>query len=177
MADLSDDEQIVPVPPPWKLKATVYMLSFWSSKGSVTRGKDSGKGEREHGPSTIAYSPLEAKSPFADPAASGEHLGGLSQIQILRYTESPVGTYDELIICPGSFAYEKDDGKGKGKRMKSLRITRIYVSRKKTCWNGRSSEFALMSSFFFVTCVDIRQIGISQNTLRASNGMNHRMER
>lgn len=60
----------------------------------------------------IAYSPLEAKSPFADATASGEHLGGLSQIQIIRYTESPIGPYDELIACPRFFAYEKNDDEG-----------------------------------------------------------------
>lgn len=89
----------------------------------------------------IAYSPLEAKSPFADPAASGEHLGGLSQIQIIRYTDSPVGPYDELIVCPGFFAYEKDNDKGESKRMKNARVTRVYVSQKSTCWNGRISEY------------------------------------
>lgn len=92
----------------------------------------------------IAYSPLEAKSPFADPAASGEHLGGLSQIQIIRYTDSPVGPYDELIVCPGFFAYEKDNDKGESKRMKNARVTRVYVSQKSTCWNGRTSEFTFI---------------------------------
>ncbi|KAI0187055.1 hypothetical protein EV127DRAFT_513931 [Xylaria flabelliformis] len=138
MDETNNDEPIVPVPPPWKLKGTVYMLSFWSGKASAA-GREGSDKARQDGLPTIAYSPLEAKSSFADPAASGEHLGGLSQIQIIRYTESPVGPYDELIICPGNFAYEKNDEEGKRKKMKDLRITRIYVSQKYTCWNGRAN--------------------------------------
>ncbi|TGJ78426.1 hypothetical protein E0Z10_g10336 [Xylaria hypoxylon] len=87
MEGISDDEPIVPVPPPWKLKGTVYMLSFWNSKASTAEGKGSDKTQQEDGLPAIAYSPLEAESSFADPAASGEHLGGLSQIQIIRYAE------------------------------------------------------------------------------------------
>ncbi|KAI0007810.1 hypothetical protein F4779DRAFT_590284 [Xylariaceae sp. FL0662B] len=107
------------------------MLSFWTSKASAA--------EVKAGLPSIAYSPPEAESPFADPAASGEHFGGLSQFQIIRYTESPVGPYDELIVCLGFFAYEKGGTEGKREKMKNLRITRIYVSQKSTCWNGRKN--------------------------------------
>ncbi|KAK5630611.1 hypothetical protein RRF57_006326 [Xylaria bambusicola] len=131
---MESNEPIVPVPAPWKLKGTVYFLSFWTNKAS------SAKGKRNDGLPTIAYSPLEAASPFANPAISGEHLGGLSQIQIIRYTDSPVGPYDELIVCPGYFEYEKDVSKGRTKKTKNARITRIYVSQKYTCWNGRTSK-------------------------------------
>ncbi|KAI1172023.1 hypothetical protein F4777DRAFT_23097 [Nemania sp. FL0916] len=139
MEEANNDAPIVPVPPPWKLKGTIYVLTFWASKVSAAKGKGSGKHQRQHGLPTIAYSPLEASSSFADPAASGEYLGGLSQIQIIRYTEGPVGPYDELIICPGYWAFEKKDDKGKMKKMKNLRVPRIYVSQKYTCWNGRAN--------------------------------------
>ncbi|KAJ8123440.1 hypothetical protein ONZ43_g617 [Nemania bipapillata] len=139
MVGINDDEPIVPVPAPWKLKATVYILSFWNSKTFSAEGKGNGSAQKEARPPPIAYSPLEAKSSFADPAMSGEYFGGLSQIQIIRYTESPVGTYDELIVCPGFFGYEKEDDKGKRRKMKNVRITRIYVSQKYTCWNGRNN--------------------------------------
>ncbi|KAI0099742.1 hypothetical protein GGR51DRAFT_534962 [Nemania sp. FL0031] len=136
---MENNSLITPVPPPWKLKGTVYILSFWNSKTFPVHGQGSGNGREESGPPTIAYSALEGESSFADAAVSGEYLGGLSQIQVIRYTESPVGPYDELIVCPGFFAYEKDDSKGKRKRLRSPRITRIYVSQKNTCWNGRTN--------------------------------------
>ncbi|KAJ3577232.1 hypothetical protein NPX13_g3339 [Xylaria arbuscula] len=126
-----NDEHILPVPAPWKLKGTIYFLSFWTSK-------------RNDELPTVAYSPLEATSSFASAVTSGQHIGGLSQIQIIRYTDSPVGAYDELIICPGYFAYEKQDGKGIIKKLKNARITRIYVSQKNTCWNGRASKLNLI---------------------------------
>lgn len=66
-------------------------------------------------------------------------------VQIVRYTETPVGTYDELVIMPGDFDVpvlsgsggERDGGKKK-KVKKNTRITGIWVSQKDTCWNGVS---------------------------------------
>jgi hypothetical protein len=68
-------------------------------------------------------------------------VGGLGMIQVIRYTESPVGPYDELVIVPGGFEWE--DAKKIKKR--NVRVTRIYVSQKETCWNGRKSEFDFRS--------------------------------
>ena len=102
----------------------MYMISFFSKAGQLP----------EH-----AYSPLERYSAYAWPTASGKHVGGISQLQAIKYTESPVGPYDELIVIPGAFKYEVDaDGKRKAK--KNTRISRIYVSQKHTCWNGRTSS-------------------------------------
>ncbi|KAI0125627.1 hypothetical protein BJ170DRAFT_440463 [Xylariales sp. AK1849] len=115
------ESPIVPVPAPWKLKGTVYIVNFWTRKLPG-----------------VSYSPLENDSSFADPHASGQHHGGFSQFQIIRYTESPVGPYDELIICPGFFDYKIEEG-GRIKTKKNARITRIYVSQKYTCWNGRKN--------------------------------------
>lgn len=87
------------------------------------------------------YSPLEAHSPFSD----GKFIGGLANVQVIRYTESPVGPYDELIVVPGKFEYHVDskleDGNLKQVTKQNLRVTRIYVSQEATCWNGRNSEF------------------------------------
>ncbi|ORY60285.1 uncharacterized protein BCR38DRAFT_349990 [Pseudomassariella vexata] len=117
------DKPIEHVVPPWKLKATVYMVSFYNSNpGDLP---------------SIAYSPLESTSPFAS-TVYGRHNGGLGQFQIIRYTESPVGPYDELIICPGSFDYPVSEN-GTTVTKKAARITRIYVSQKYTCWNGRKN--------------------------------------
>ncbi|WYZ42462.1 hypothetical protein EsH8_VI_000161 [Colletotrichum jinshuiense] len=116
---------ITPVPPPWKLKGDVYLFSFWLSRAQA-----------EH-PPTITYSPLEANSSFIRPEGS-RPLGGISMIQIIRYTESPVGPYDELILCPGFHEYTVEEN-GKRIKKKNARITRIYVSQKYTCWNGRKN--------------------------------------
>ena len=117
--------------PPWKLKGTIYSFMVYStSKDATTLSNDR----------SFLYSPLEASSTFGN----GKFLGGLSMLQLIRYTESPVGPYDELLIVPGSFAYEKETIEGervKVEKKKNLRITRIYVSQKATCWNGRTSGF------------------------------------
>ena len=52
-------------------------------------------------------------------------------IQIVRYSETPVGPYDELLIIPGDFKASQNDEK-------RMRITRIYVNQSETCYNGTS---------------------------------------
>jgi hypothetical protein len=121
---IMSDAPIVPIPAPWKLKGTVYTVTFWCKAGQLPE---------------FAYSPLEAASDYADPKVSGQHHGGTSQLQIIRYTESPVGPYDEMIIIPGFFDYRVEEG-GQVKTKKNARVTRIYVSQKHTCWNGRKSR-------------------------------------
>lgn len=73
-------------------------------------------------------------------------------VQIVRYTETPVGTYDELVIMPGDFEVPVLSGGsggegegGKKKVKKNTRITGIWVSQKDTCWNG-GSFFAFIPS-------------------------------
>ena len=58
-------------------------------------------------------------------------------MQILRYTDTPVGTYDELAIMPGHFATPQQvKAVGCGGK-KHNRITGIWVSQEATCLNGR----------------------------------------
>lgn len=64
-------------------------------------------------------------------------------VQIVRYSETPVGPYDELVIMPGDFEVPvlnvSGGGEGNGgkkKVKKNTRITGIWVSQKDTCWNG-----------------------------------------
>ncbi|KAK4173881.1 hypothetical protein QBC36DRAFT_389406 [Triangularia setosa] len=59
-----------------------------------------------------AYHSFKYQSPFSSPQAPGKPLGGLSMVQIVRYHKTP-------------------------KAGEAMRITRIYVSQKYTCWNGR----------------------------------------
>ncbi|KAK3935832.1 hypothetical protein QBC46DRAFT_396587 [Diplogelasinospora grovesii] len=126
MAD-NDSSEIQIAPPPWKCKATAYMIPFWTSSRTAANLP------------TKAYHPLEAASTFASPDY-GTPVGGLSMIQILRYTESPVGPYDELLIVPGTFVYPfGNDADGTKGTKKGLKLTRIYVSQKHTCYNGRQN--------------------------------------
>ena len=110
-------------PSPWTLKGDVYILPFLASPSDITP--------------ELIYDPLEASSPsFAD----SKPLGGFAMVQIIRYSESPVGPYDELLLVPGNFEREKEDKKGKPVIKKNPRVTRIYVSQEETCYNGRASE-------------------------------------
>lgn len=62
-------------------------------------------------------------------------------LYLLRYSETPVGTYDEMAIMPGYFEYSRGTAKGKkGKKEKHMRVTAIWVSQKDTCWNGNESK-------------------------------------
>lgn len=102
-------------PSPWlDLPVQTFILPFWSSSTLLDD----------------AYAPLEASSSFANPNSSGAFKGGLGMIQIVRYRDTPVGPYDELILVPGFFEAPE-------RRKTMVRCTRIYVSQKQTCWNGR----------------------------------------
>lgn len=108
-------------PPPWGCKATAYVLAFYNSPSSGL-------------PRDIVYDPVEAEaSSFSSPEHAGTYRGGLCMAQVLRYTDTPVGSYDELAILPGYF-----DGAGsEGGKRKDLRITGIWVSQEATLMNGR----------------------------------------
>ncbi|KAL8711245.1 MAG: hypothetical protein Q9220_004390 [cf. Caloplaca sp. 1 TL-2023] len=60
------------------------------------------------------------------------HSGGMVMIQLLRYSSTPVGPYDEMLVAPGNF----DVPGGHGSH---TRITRIYVSQRDTTFNGRKN--------------------------------------
>lgn len=114
------------------------------------------------------YAPLEAKSAFA----KGKLVGGLGMVQVIRYFESSVGPYDELVMCAGNLEYEigieGTDGINKQEKKRNLRVTRAYVSQEKTCYNGRKSE--LHSPVYLGQKVDEHfQIGTSQNTSQNSS--------
>ncbi|KAI9815809.1 MAG: hypothetical protein M1832_005223 [Thelocarpon impressellum] len=104
-------------PAPWTCKCEAYWLLFYAT-GPLP----------DH-----AYAPLEqAAATFSDPASAGSFKGGLGTIQIVRYSDTPAGSYDELLLIPGFFERP-------GKRGKHMRVTRIYVSQKVTCYNGRKN--------------------------------------
>jgi hypothetical protein len=115
---MSNPPRTIPsAPSPWlNLPVSTYMLPFISKPPLL-----------DH-----AYAPLEASSSFASSESSGAFQGGLGMLQIVRYHDSPVGPYDELLIVPGYF-----DVPGKKSKGGMVRVTRIYVSTKESVWNGK----------------------------------------
>jgi len=109
-------------PAPWSCKGEVYWI-FLSPSKTVEPG---------------AYAPLEASvSPIATNEVghpTGKGMGAC--VMIVRYSETPVGPYDELMYTPGAFTTPPIPG-GDGKP--HLRLTRIYVSESnpETIYNGR----------------------------------------
>ncbi|CAN9128043.1 unnamed protein product [Alternaria sp. RS040] len=119
-----DNHSTAPIelaPAPWTLKGTVYSVTFIPTSVDLP---------------IKAFAPLERQ--YAS-AVEGEYVGILGQIQVIRYTESPVGPYDELLIVPGFFKYNYTDSVGVTEERKNVRVSRIYVSQKYTCWNGRTN--------------------------------------
>ena len=115
---MAEEISIPWVQAPWTCKCTAYVLIFFtfSSKGL---------------PHDITYDPLEGQSgPFMEDSQAGAFKGGTGMIEIVRYSETPVGPYDEIVLIPGEFETP-------GKKERGSRITRIYVSQKETCYNGR----------------------------------------
>lgn len=130
MSSSTTKDPIVPAPAPWKLKGTVYtFITYTPAKGAAELGSMK----------SFMYSPLEAQSSFA----SGKFVGGIGMVQVIRYSDTPVGPYDEMVLVPGSFRYRSgstSETRQSIKEQKNVRVTRIYVSQKQTCWNGRKSN-------------------------------------
>ncbi|ORY64302.1 uncharacterized protein BCR38DRAFT_369865 [Pseudomassariella vexata] len=112
-------EPVVHEEAPWTLHGTVYSITLVLPPTDLP---------------TKAYSPLERADVNA---TAGDYLGLLGMIQIIRYTDSPVGPYDELLIVPGYFSYPRERDGGILDEETKVRVSRIYVSQKYTCWNGR----------------------------------------
>ena len=115
---MAEEETFITAPAPWTCKCTAYALVFFNSSSRPL-------------PHDIVYDPLEGRSEeFSDARSAGAFRGGMGMVQIVRYTETPVGPYDEIVFSPGEFETP-------GRKEKGLRLTRLYVSQKQTCYNGR----------------------------------------
>jgi hypothetical protein len=79
-----------------------------------------------------SYHPLEQPNPDDADAFVGkpDFKGGLAMVWIVRYSQTPVGPYNELIFSPGAFT-------APGKSKPGVRITRIYVDSPSSAYNGR----------------------------------------
>jgi hypothetical protein len=67
--------------------------------------------------------------------------GGLTSVVLVRYEDSPVGPYDELIMVADGFINPYEKGT-------SGRITNIYVSTRQSVWNGRINWSISFPAFF-----------------------------
>ncbi|OJD18433.1 hypothetical protein AJ78_01552 [Emergomyces pasteurianus Ep9510] len=103
-------------PSPWLNMKTQFFCSVGRAKGIPE----------------ASYDDLEGQSSFADPATSGQFKGRACTVMIVRYLESPVGPYDEILWIPAWFEVP-------GKMTSNPRITRIYVSSKECIYNGRKN--------------------------------------
>lgn len=144
---------ITAAPAPWACRATVYSAVFWVSASQAA----------DPGFSAAAYAPLERDAPFG---REGAPEGGLATVMLVRYQDTPVGTYDEMMLLPGKFGFEVDRA-GRRVRERKLRITRIYVSQRNTTWNGRTSELSQRAAGAAAAKTD-SQTGTSPSTSRAS---------
>lgn len=115
-------EPIEPVPAPWILKADAYAFPIPPVIGPLP---------------SKAYAPLEKGST----ATQGTYLGVAGAVLVVRYTDTPVGPYDELTFIPGAFGYQKKYSSGLTLPAVGIRGTRFYVSQKYTNWNGRVSKY------------------------------------
>ena len=121
-------------PPPWNFKAKLYLFTTLlkpvDREDPVLQGLPAG-----------SYNPLETVHPSGLAPVNGapQWKGGLSYVVIVRYEDSPVGPYDELIAVTDGFANPFE------KRATSGRITNIYVDSRKSVWHGRTcwSMFSL----------------------------------
>ena len=125
----------IPVaPPPWTLKTKLYLFAATlkpeNREDPILQGLPAG-----------SYNPLETIHPSALAPINGspQWKGGLTSFVLVRYEESPVGPYDELMMTPDGFTnpYEK--------KATSARITNIYVSSRESVWNGRKNWSKLHS--------------------------------
>jgi hypothetical protein len=132
----------IPVaPPPWPLKAKLYIflavLKPENREDPILQGLPPG-----------SYNPSETIHPSALAPINGspQWKGGLTAFVLVRYEQSPVGPYDELIMTPDGFANPHE------KKATSGRITNIYVSSRQSVWNGRKnwSKFFDPSSLAFM---------------------------
>ncbi|KAF2114713.1 hypothetical protein BDV96DRAFT_493598 [Lophiotrema nucula] len=106
-------------PAPWETKSECYWMFLWLSK--LPDG---------------VYDPLEEECMRKDGA---EFKGGLGSIMVVRYLDTPVGPYDELMIIPGNYTVPQPSSGPPKMPKKALRISRIYVSQRTTTYNGRIS--------------------------------------
>ena len=104
MATTDSTNDIQRAPAPWTLSGDFAYLFLHGSRSALTQFNED---------------PNPEKTPFR---------GGAGGILVVRYSNSPVGPYDELIVFPGCYQF---------KDTTYYRISQIYVSSMESVVNGR----------------------------------------
>ena len=117
------------IPPPWVFKTKLYLFTTPRKPVRIDR-----EDPLLQGLLPGSYNPEETIHPSALASVEGspQWRGGMSKVIIVRYEDSPVGPYDELIASSDGFVnpFEK---------AASARITNIYVNSQKSIWHGRKN--------------------------------------
>ncbi|KAF3914822.1 hypothetical protein ABW20_dc0103537 [Dactylellina cionopaga] len=109
---MATESSIEHVPGPWECKGESWWFTCYPMSGN----------KKVYPGST---NPLDFH-----PGANDGFEGGLGMIMVVRYSQTPVGPYDELLYIPGYFSTPHATSS-------RYRITNIYVSSKETTYNGR----------------------------------------
>jgi len=123
----SSPADVSPAPAPWELQTKLYLFTRLISPDKSTREDPILQGLPPGSYNTSETVHPSALAPIND---RSQWKGGLAHVVLVRYEDSPVGPYDELIMLSGGWSspYEKRT---------SSRITNIYVSTHQSIWNGR----------------------------------------
>ena len=143
----SPPEGVAEAAPPWSCRCEMYWIMLSTGgrpigfNGSASASSADSDPDTRTSPRDV-YAPLEASLWSELESGLGENVHGPAMLQVNRFSQTPVGAYDEMLVIPGFFSTPqanagkgKDGGKGEGKS--HMRVTRAYVSGKATCWNGR----------------------------------------
>ncbi|OJJ54787.1 hypothetical protein ASPSYDRAFT_476216 [Aspergillus sydowii CBS 593.65] len=123
-------------PPPWILraKAWIFLYTDIDNHNPPPQNPNNAEDILQSILAPGAYHPFETIHPSAlQRLPNGEpqfQPSWLKGVMIVRYDDSDVGPYDELIFIPGR-AVNPHSGK------KDMRISTIYVSTDSSVWNGR----------------------------------------
>ncbi|KAI1793548.1 hypothetical protein LXA43DRAFT_1001250 [Ganoderma leucocontextum] len=116
----SPPARIQAIPAPWNVKAEAWW--FITSIGHRPDPSES---------LPISYFPAHETELYRTSVQQDAFRGGRGSITLTRYTDSPIGPFDELSISPGEFTNPFEDP--------SHRVTRAYVSSLPAVVNGRSN--------------------------------------
>ncbi|RDX48224.1 hypothetical protein OH76DRAFT_1405139 [Lentinus brumalis] len=112
--------EVRPTPAPWTVKAEAWW--FITSIGHRPEPGET---------LPISYFPSQETQLYKTSTAQEAFRGGRGSVTLLRYTDTPIGPFDELAISPGEFTnpFEQE----------CHRITRAYASSIAAVVNGRSN--------------------------------------
>lgn len=134
-------------PPPWILraKAWIFLYTDIDNHNPPPQNPNNAEDILQSILAPGAYHPFETIHPSAlQRLPNGEpqfQPSWLKGVMIVRYDDSDVGPYDELIFIPGR-AVNPHSGK------KDMCISMIYVLTDSSVWNGRRNWSAFLNYLF-----------------------------